>query len=853
MKSMSTNLESTDSGEINSSGVSNISQDSEFEKVIVTKPWGYEYLLFQNNFMAAWLLCLNPHSATSLHKHNKKLTRLIVIDGEVTVQKGSEISIQTKGDEIFIPKTIPHQTSNTSNSVSFIIELEYPNNKLDLERIRDNYGRETQGYEKREHYKERKYNNNYVNSRETDELVVFSKLINETEILFVHGDPKQIENYLLDENKKDFLLFLLTEIESIGGTQSPILEKIDTNKFISILKKVNAQNKVGILLVNTHKKQWFGHEILAHTFHSIKTTGVFTSLSDANIHLINHSSRLEELQLQLHSSDLSAGFACEGYSALTNCAGLFIVGSNYGSLEALQSIQNTWTDSTPMVVIKIDEALPSYKTQNLRQSKNKELSFANLISQTSKLYIELVSEDFPLTIHKKMEAAFTQAENGRAGPVIVSVLQQDLNKIYSFDSRSKENNANALKPKAFATRKAKKIIAKVYEKLMFAEKPVLVVGSGLSRLPDKTSNIKKIETLGLPVVSTRSAIDFLPTSHPLNFGRGGSYGNRYSNKILQEADLILSIGARLGPAFTGRSVKNFNPFAQKIVVDIDIDEAIKLGGNIDSIVMDSAEFLDLFPTESYASGKITKWISYIEYLKKNYPQSSEIIPQKNIYEFPHINSAIEDFSNFLPNNAVVFIDGGGFLHQATQNFNVIPGVRIINSSSLEIPGYSYAASMGASLSLSNQTKKLFAMTDDYGFNRSVSYFRSISVIRPNVLYIIFSSRSNRLATRSQSYLYPNSSVGYQYSIESTVPADLWRTWGLPTRTLKLEDSLGLKELIENFEPATLLTIEVGDNIDLLPRLGFSVNENGSWSQNSLDNMFPEVSILNFNEYLESKT
>ena len=184
---------------------------------------------------------------------------------------------------------------------------------------------------------------------------------------------------------------------------------------------------------------------------------------------------------------------------------------------------------------------------------------------------------------------------------------------------------------------------------------------------------------------------------------------------------------------------------------------------------------------------------------------------------------------------------------------MIPGVRIINSSSLEIPGYSYAASMGASLSLSNQTKKLFAMTDDYGFNRSVSYFRSISVIRPNVLYIIFSSRSNRLATRSQSYLYPNSSVGYQYSIESTVPADLWRTWGLPTRTLKLEDSLGLKELIENFEPATLLTIEVGDNIDLLPRLGFSVNENGSWSQNSLDNMFPEVSILNFNEYLESKT
>jgi acetolactate synthase-1/2/3 large subunit len=849
---MSTNLESTDSEPNNSSGVSNISQDSEFEKVVVTKPWGYEYLLFQNNFMAAWLLCLNPHSSTSLHRHNKKLTRLIVIDGEVTIQKGSEISIQTKGDEIFIPKTIPHQTSNASNSVSFIIELEYPNNKLDLERIRDNYGRETQGYEKREHYKERRYNNNYVNSRKTDELTIFSKLINEAEILFVHGDPKQLANYLLDENKKDFLLFLLTEIESIDGTQSPISEKIDTDKFLSILEKVNAQNKIGILLININKKQWFGHEILAHTFHSIKTTGVFTSLSDANIHLINHSSRLEELQLQLHSSDLSAGFACEGFSALTNCAGIFIVGSNYGSLEALQSIQNSWTDSTPMVVIKIDEALPSYKTHNLRQSKNKELSFASLTAQTSKLYIELTSKDFPFSIHKKIETAFTQAENGRPGPVIVSVLQQDLNKIYSFKSRNLQASASPLKSKVIATRKVKKLVAKVHKKFILAKKPVIVIGSGLSRLPNKASNIKKIEMLGLPVISTRSAIDFLPTSHPLNFGRGGSYGNRYSNKILQESDLILSIGARLGPAFTGRSVKNFNPSAQKIVVDIDVDEANKFGGNIDSVVMDSAKFLDLFSTNSYISERTAKWISYIQYLKINYPQSSEVIPQYDKHKFSHINSAIQEVSSFLPSNSIVFIDGGSFLHLATQNFKVNPGVRIINSSSLEIPGYSYAASMGAALSLLSQTKKLFAITDDYGFNRSVSYFRSISVIRPNALYIIFSSRSNRLATRSQSYLYPNSSVGYQYSIESTIPADLWRTWGLPTRTLKLEDTLGLKKLIENFEPATLLTIEVDDNIDLLPRLGFSVNENGSWSQNSLDNMFPAVSILNFNEYLESK-
>jgi hypothetical protein len=53
----------------------------DFKNVVVNKPWGYEYLVYQNDSVAVWYLYLREGAATSLHCHPKKKTGIILLKG----------------------------------------------------------------------------------------------------------------------------------------------------------------------------------------------------------------------------------------------------------------------------------------------------------------------------------------------------------------------------------------------------------------------------------------------------------------------------------------------------------------------------------------------------------------------------------------------------------------------------------------------------------------------------------------------------------------------------------------------------------------------------------------------------
>ena len=56
-----------------------------FEKNIVKKPWGYEYLVYENENIGMWLLYISNNNQTSMHCHSEKTTGLVVLDGQVEI------------------------------------------------------------------------------------------------------------------------------------------------------------------------------------------------------------------------------------------------------------------------------------------------------------------------------------------------------------------------------------------------------------------------------------------------------------------------------------------------------------------------------------------------------------------------------------------------------------------------------------------------------------------------------------------------------------------------------------------------------------------------------------------------
>lgn len=121
--------------------------DPNYKNVVVKKPWGYEYLAYENRFVGLWFLSLNENQKTSFHCHPLKTSGLFVIKGEAKVSFFEDNFIVKTGQKMMIRKGLFHSTKSVSKDGTLILEIETPKDKLDLVRLDDIYGRTAKPYE----------------------------------------------------------------------------------------------------------------------------------------------------------------------------------------------------------------------------------------------------------------------------------------------------------------------------------------------------------------------------------------------------------------------------------------------------------------------------------------------------------------------------------------------------------------------------------------------------------------------------------------------------------------------------------------------------------------------------------
>lgn len=122
-------------------------QPASYCDVVVRKPWGHEFLIFENEQVAAWLLHIERGHATSMHCHPNKKTSLIVLSGLALCNTFHNRNYLSGLDAVVIDKGVFHSTQAVSDGGVDLIEIETPPNKTDLVRLDDLYGREGLGYE----------------------------------------------------------------------------------------------------------------------------------------------------------------------------------------------------------------------------------------------------------------------------------------------------------------------------------------------------------------------------------------------------------------------------------------------------------------------------------------------------------------------------------------------------------------------------------------------------------------------------------------------------------------------------------------------------------------------------------
>ncbi|SFS07211.1 acetolactate synthase, large subunit [Microbacterium sp. cf046] len=318
-----------------------------------------------------------------------------------------------------------------------------------------------------------------------------------------------------------------------------------------------------------------------------------------------------ELRHILVRHEQGAGHAAEGYAAASNKVGVAIATSGPGATNLVTAIADAYMDSVPIVCI----------TGQV---------FSNLMGTDAFQEADIVGITMPITKHsflvKRAEdipaaiaAAFEIAGTGRPGPVLVDITKDAQQAEVPFVWPPKID-LPGYRP---VTKAHGKQIQAAAQLLAEAKKPVLYVGGGVIRAQASQELLTLAETTGAPVVTTLMARGAFPDSHQQHLGMPGMHGTVPAVLALQEADLLISLGARFDDRVTGKAAL-FAPHAKVVHVDIDPAEIGKIRAAEVPIVGDLKDVLvDLEAAfRNQIAGKTVdtdEWWSFLDGLRDEFP------------------------------------------------------------------------------------------------------------------------------------------------------------------------------------------------------------------------------------------
>ena len=306
-----------------------------------------------------------------------------------------------------------------------------------------------------------------------------------------------------------------------------------------------------------------------------------------------------------------AGHAAEGYASSSGRLGVCIATSGPGATNLVTAIADAHMDSVPMLAITGQVFSTSMGTDAFQ-----EVDITGITMPITKhSFLVTKPEDVPGVI----AAAVHIATTGRPGPVLVDVTKDAQQKSAPFIWPPKID-LPGYRP---VTRAHGKQIQAAAQLIAEAKKPVLYVGGGVIRAGAADELRTLAESTGAPVVTTLMARGAFPDSHPQHLGMPGMHGTVPAVLALQEADLLITLGARFDDRVTGKAAL-FAPHAKVIHVDIDPAEISKIRTADVPIVGDLKDvLLDLDSAfRGVADGQkpdIDQWWSFLDGLRDEFP------------------------------------------------------------------------------------------------------------------------------------------------------------------------------------------------------------------------------------------
>lgn len=585
-------------------------------------------------------------------------------------------------------------------------------------------------------------------------------------------------------------------------------------------------------------------DIIMETLIEYGITDCFAVVGGGAMHLDNALLVCEKMHKYFNHHEQACAMAAEAYARYSGRMAAVCVTSGPGATNTLTGVMGAWQDSLPMIVlsgqVRYEISVPKSGLK-LRYRGIQEFEIIPTVKNMTK-YASMLTD--PLAVKREVVKAIYIAMDGRRGPVWLDIPQDIQNARVDVEDLYDEEEFMSEVPAVDG-----KELEKLIETLWQAKRPCVLAGSGIisSHCRDEFENL--ITKINIPVIGGSWVADNLYAEHPLYYGNSGNVGPRTGNFILQNADVILSLGNSLGFRQTGFNLEGFAPDANIIMVDADAEESRKPGLRIAQFI--HADLNDFMKSMIQTNCDIRipqEWMDYCNMLKNRFTpfEAVEYITMEervSSYYFWKV------FQKYEEKDSILAL-GNNTANTAKLQIGVrYAGQRVLTNYTCGSMGYDVPAAIGAAVA---SGKKVYCITGDGSIMMNLQELQTIVQNDLPVRLVVFANDGYGAIRQTSKNFFNGDYIGCTPDTGVSFPSftKVADTFGFVYR--KCVSNEEVEEAIQwltSSKDRCLLEIEQKLDDPVIPKVMSRLDEQGKMLTPALQDMYPFIEQEEYNKLM----
>ena len=554
-------------------------------------------------------------------------------------------------------------------------------------------------------------------------------------------------------------------------------------------------------------------------------------LAGGNVmHILESCSRKFKCIPVVH--EVAAGIAVEYFNEVSGRSRAFaLVTAGPGLTNIVTAMAGAYMESRELLVIGGQVKVSDLARGQVRQRGIQEVDGVDIARP-----VTLASNLMDHVIDQKTFAEWSQAgSTGRKGPVFIEIpldIQAAPVERETLDMKESFVAHEAFRPIAAET------LAQIATMVREAKRPVLLLGGGVSR--EAAAEVEdRLAELGVPVMTTWNGADRIASDHPYYFGRPNTWGQRSANILVQQADLLVALGTRLGMQQSGFNWQEFIPVGKIVQVDCDERELTKGHPRVDLPVCGDANVV-LRSLAVAALGTHTDWVEFCRSVKAAIPLVEPVNHTGEGYLSPY--AFVDTLSGLATKDDVVIpCSSGSAFTVSNQTFSQKRGQIFFTDKSLASMGYGLGAAIGSAVASGGRRTVL--IEGDGGFTQNLQELGTVRAQKLNLKIFLFDDHGYASIRMTQKNYFGGRYVGCDIETGLGMPnwEKLFAAYDIPVMRIGpgFEKDPEFLKRFNEVGPRGFI-VHVDPEQTYFPKISSRVTASGSMESNPLHYMTPDL-------------